>query len=354
MAGENLKERFPPHVSAPGAGIGFAWITALCLLPAAAWGVLAFGIAALKVLAVSVGASCLVELLLTAPGRRFTLADGSAFLTGLLIGCSMPPGVALFVPAAASAFAVAVVKQSFGGLGRNWMNPAMAGRTFAMLCWPLPASAWVAPFSRTDAMGAATPLGILRGLPQGAGPWDALAASGAAVSRMDAGVCGWIHRALGIRLPQGSVDLLVGWRAGCIGEVSILLLAAGAAVLLARRIVRWEIPAALLGTFAALDWVFGGPAGTFLQGAPFHAVCSGGIVLCAFFCATDPVTSPMRPLGRVLFAAGAGSLAFLLRRYGAAPEGAGAAVLLMNCLVPLLDRWIRPTPFGVRKGRAPA
>jgi Na+-translocating ferredoxin:NAD+ oxidoreductase subunit D len=350
MGVDGMKDRLPPHVREPGAGIGFAWTAALCLLPACLWGVLAFGLAAVKVLVVSVGVSCLVELVLMLPGRRFTLADGTALLSGLLIGCSMPPGIALYVPAAASAFAMAVVKHSFGGLGGNWMNPAMAGRTFALFCWPAPAAAWIGPFTHPDALGSATPLAVLRGLPAGTSPWQAMASRGFPSSGLEAGAIDWFRRVLGISLPPGSVDLLVGVRAGAVGEASILLIAAGASILLAWRIIRWEIPAAVLGTFALLSWVCGGPSGTLFSGFPFHAVFSGGIVFCAFFSATDPVTSPMGRWGRILYAVGVGGVAFLLRRFGSQAEGAGMAVILMNCFVPLLDRWVRPRPFGASKG----
>jgi len=352
MAAEITDGRFPPHLRPPEAGIGLPWAATFCLLPAAAWGAVAFGMPALIVLAISVGASCIAELALTVPRGRCTLGDGTAFLTGLLIGCSMPPAVALYVPAAASAFAILVVKHTFGGAGRNWMNPAMAGRTFALLCWPVPQAAWTAPFSHADAVGSATPLAVLRGLPLGASPWAAAASGGMPVSVVDAGVTAWVRRCLGIRLPDGIVDLLLGWRPGAIGEVSMVLLAAGAAVLIYRRIIRWEIPAAFLATFALLSWILGGPAGTLFRGAPLYAVASGGIVLCAFFSATDPVTSPMSRSGRVLFAVGVGGLSFLLRRYGSTTEGTGAALILMNCLVPLLDRWIRPQPFGSSRRNA--
>jgi electron transport complex protein RnfD len=339
-----------PNLHARTRAPAFAWLAAATLLPAAGWGVHCYGEAAVTVLAAAVGSALAVELVTAALRRRFTLDDGSAFLTGLLVGLSMPPGAPWYVPAVAAGFGIAVVKQGFGGLGRNWMNPALAGRAFAALSWPTAMAAWrPTRFLPVDAVSAATPLTAASsaGGPAG-GSFAALGVAGTPFSSADDAVVSWLNAhllaPLGMAAPHGLFDLLAGLRMGCIGEASVLLLAAGAAVLLWRRIIRWEIPAALFGVFALLAWALGGihaGNGLFRGGAMFH-LFSGGIVLAGFYMATDPVTSPMTRWGRVAFGSLVGAFTFLLRFHGSAVEGVGLAVLLGNCLAPLLDRWTRP------------
>jgi electron transport complex protein RnfD len=339
-----------PHLHARTRTPAFAWITAACLLPAAGWGLLCYGGAAAAVLAAAIGSALATELVTAALRRRFTLDDGSAFLTGLLVGLSMPPGAPWYVPAAAAGFGIAVVKQGFGGLGRNWMNPALAGRTFAALSWPAAMAAWQPTrFLPADAVSAATPLTAVGSASGSAGgPFAALAAAGHPFSRTDDVVISWLNEHLlspiGMHAPRGLFDLLAGLRMGCIGEASVLLLAAGAAILLWQRIIRWEIPAVLFGVFLLLASTLGGiPEGNGLfRGVAVFHLFSGGIVLAGFYMATDPVTSPVSRWGRVAFGALVGGLAFLLRFLGSAAEGVGLAVLLGNCFAPLLDRWTRP------------
>jgi electron transport complex protein RnfD len=266
---------------------------AACLAPAAAWAALAQGPDALAVLAVAAGTSLAVELAVgLAARRRCTLADGSALLTGLLVALSLPVTAPLFVPAAAAAFAAAVVKASFGGLGRNWMNPALGGRLFVTFSWPV----------------------LLAARPRPAAGW-------------------W-------RVPAGLADGSLLGGSGALGLVSTLLLALGGAYLLARRIAAWEIPASFAAAFALTVWALGGlPAGGgFFGGDLPAALASGAFALAAFFMATDPVTSPRGRAARLAFGAGCGLLCFLLRVYGRRPEAPFLAVPLMNMLVPLLER----------------
>ena len=249
---------------------------------------------------------------------------------GLLVGMNMPPAVPGFIPVVASIFAVAVVKQTFGGLGRNWMNPALAGRVFAVFSWTGEMTTWSDPRpvlvgflggSPADAVSGATALAR--------GPADFLSAARY-----------W--------------DLAIGNIPGCIGEVSAILLAAGAVVLLARRIVTWHIPVGYLGTFLALAWAIGGiPDGLgWFAGDPLFHLLSGGLMLGVFFMATDMVTSPVTGRGMVIFGAGAGFLTFLIRFYGGFPEGVSLAIILMNITVPLINRATQPGVFGaVKEGR---
>ena len=321
---------------------GMTWTAVLCLLPSAAWGVFVFGPRAGLVLAVSVCAALMAELLAALLRREVSLGDGSALFSGLLIGCLLPPGVPLYVPATAAAFAMIVVKQTFGGLGRNWMNPALAGVIVARVSWP-------------DAFGG---LVATRWTAAAASPLSVLPASATQASAADAAVLGWLHAhllgPLGLRLQQGAFDLFVGIRAGGIGELSVPLLLAGAALLSARRLIRWQLPAAYLGSFALLAWVLGGlPAGNGLfAGRPLFHLVAGSLLLIALFSATDPVTSPLTVTGQLIHGAGCGCLTFLLRFYGSIPDGAALAVLLMNCVAPLIDVWTRPARFST--GRAEA
>jgi Na+-translocating ferredoxin:NAD+ oxidoreductase subunit D len=340
-----------PHIAGPRSAVGMVWAVTLCLLPAGAWGAIAFGPRALLVLAVSVASALAAEALTGLAFRRFTLWDGSALLTGLLIGYLMPPAVPLYVPAAASVFAIAVVKETFGGLGRNWMNPAAAGRVFAMFSWSAGMAAWTLPrAAASSAAPAASPLAALAAAladparPRG-DPLDILLARGYPFSSLDSSVIGWINThvlsPLGAPLRRGWLDLLLGNTAGTIGEVGVLLLLAGAAWLLVRGVIRWEIPAVFLGSFVVLTWVFGGMAtgaGPFAGNVVFHLL-TGGTVLAAFFMATDPVTSPLTFRGRIVYAGLLGVLAFLLRFFGSFPEGVSLAVVLANTTVPLLDTW---------------
>jgi electron transport complex protein RnfD len=337
-----------PHLHAGIRTPAFAWMTVACLLPAAGWGALSYGRPAVTVLAVAIVSALAAELVTAALRRRFTLDDGSALLTGLLVGLSMPPAAPWYLPAAAAGFAIAVVKQGFGGLGRNWMNPALAGRAFAGLCWPAAMSAWrPTRFLPADAVSAATPLAAAAaGSPRGS--FAALAAAGGPFSRADDAVISWLNAHVlspfGAVAPRGLLDALAGLHAGCIGEASVLLLAGGAAVLLWQRVIRWEIPAALFGAFALLVGVLGGVAGGegLFRGGVVFQLFSGGLVLAGFFMATDPVTSPMTRWAGIGFGALVGGLTFVLRFFGSAAEGVGLAVLLANCLAPLFEQWSRP------------
>lgn len=326
------------------------WTVSACLLAAAAWGVFLFDLSALCVLAVSIGAAALSELAVTLPFRRFTLADGSAVLTGFLVGLLLPAGVPLFVPVAASAFAILVIKQSFGGLGRNWMNPAMGGIVFALLSWPGLLSQWMAPRGGAPQGTILPPLDALRaalgapGAKEGS-PLAILSRVGYSFSGIDAQVVGWLNThvllPLGTSLPPGSFDVLVGHVPGGIGSVSAPLLVLGAWYLLSRGVIRWHLPVFYTGTFVLLTLVLGGLAAGqgWLNGGPIFHLLSGSLVLGAFYAAPDPVTSPLTDKGKCVFGIGLGVLTFLLRFYGSLGDGVAASIVLGNCAAPLLDRW---------------
>lgn len=352
-----------PHLGVGMSTVRMTWLVSLSLLPAAAWGVFLFGSPALIVLAFSIGAAAAAELAATLPFGRFTLRDGSAVLTGCIVGLLMPPGVPAWVPAAASAFGILVVKQTFGGLGRNWMNPAMGGVVFALLSWPGLLSQWIAPRGGAGEAAALPPLEALRAALSSPGstggtPLAILARAGYPFSDLDAQVLGWINAhllaPLGTALQPGTFDVLAGHVAGGIGTVSAPLLMLGAWFLLSRGIVRWHLPVLYVGTFGVLTAVFGG-LGTgqgLLAGGPGFHLLSGSIVLGAFFAAPDPVTSPLTDRGRCIFGIGLGGLTFLLRFFGSLGDGVAASIVLGNCAAPLLDRWTSRRIIGDAHGRA--
>lgn len=348
-----------PHIHEGSTTAGIMGSVIVCLLPAGAWGVLSFGPHALYVILVSVGAAVLCELLIGALLRRFTLGDWSAVLTGLLVGYNMPPSVPLYIPAVASVFAIGVAKMTFGGLGHNWMNPALAGRVFVTFSWTSLMTSWQPPRGwGLDALTAASPLGFVKaGLLelQGrvAGPLELLAQSGYPVAEGVRGFPASLLAPVARLFPPGYGDLFIGNVPGCVGEVSALLLLAGSVYLFARKIVTWEIPVAYLGSFSLLVWLFGGGvfgAGLFRGDVVFH-LFSGGLILGALYMATDMVTSPLTRRGMVIFGVGCGFLTFLIRIYGSLPEGVSLAIVLMNMFVPLINRATRPRVFGRARDR---
>lgn len=325
-----------PQFHHPQSTASIMWTVSLCLLPAGAWGVYIFGIRALLVTLSAIVAAVGTEALLGLVKKENTIADGSAFLTGLLIGFNMPPAVPIYVVVVASVFAIAVVKWTFGGLGGNWMNPALAGRVFVFFSWTSGMTTWTLPHSGVaDAVTGPTPLGSLKaGLLSMSsdiqGPMDLLSAEGVPVSYM---------------------DLFLGRVPGSIGEVSALLLILGALFLLIKKIANWEIVVSYLGSFALLVWLFGGfryGQGLFAGDVLFH-MFSGGLMLGALFMATDMVSSPLTPKGMLIYGVGCGFMTYLLRFFGSVPEGVSLAIIFMNIFVPLINRAFQPEKFGVEK-----
>ncbi|MCF7927635.1 MAG: RnfABCDGE type electron transport complex subunit D [Spirochaetales bacterium] len=321
----------------------------IALIPAAVWGVYIFGIPALLTLVLSIVSAVGVEWLLTLGTKPSTVTDGSAFLTGLLIGFNMPPSVPLYIPIVASAFAIAVVKWSFGGLGSNWMNPALAGRVFVFFSWTGAMTRWKLPMAWSaqgvDSVTGPTVLGAVQ-----SGLFD--------FSGTVSGPLEFISRDGLMPLDVSYADLFFGRVPGCIGEVSALLLIIGAAYLFLRKVITWEIPLTYFGSFALLVWVFGGTRfglGLFSGDVLFHLL-SGGLMLGVLFMATDMVTSPLTPKGMIIFGLGAGFLTFMIRFFGSFPEGVSLAIIVMNVFVPMINRAVKPVRFGTleQKGKEAA
>lgn len=345
-----------PHLNHSGTTANIMWSVSACLIPAGVWGVYVFGLRALFVVLVSIAASLIVELIMARLLKRnITIGDGSAFLTGLLIGYNMPPSVPLYIPVIASVFAVVVVKWTFGGLGGNWMNPALAGRAFVFFSWTGPMATWTLPKTiAVDGVTGASPLGFIKagllGYSGGAsGPAEFLTSNGYAHTLFDERTTGWLREHLFHNMQDGYIDLFVGNVPGSIGEVSALFLLLGTVYLFARKIITWHVPVSYIASFGILTWILGGlrwGAGFFHGDVVFH-LFSGGLILGAFYMATDMVTSPLTGKGMIIFGVGIGIFTFLIRFFGSFPEGVSLAILLMNIFVPLINRLTGPKRFGL-------
>ncbi|MFH1539843.1 MAG: RnfABCDGE type electron transport complex subunit D [bacterium] len=242
-------------------------------------------------------------------GRRVTIDDWSAVIAGLLLAFCLPPGIPLWAAAIGSACAIFFGKMIFGGLGQNIFNPALVGRAILLASWPVSMTMWQSP---VDGVSAATPLGIIKEGLEGV-------------------------------VPPSFFDLLVGNVAGSLGETSALLLLIGAAYLLYRGIISWHVPIPFIAVVVI---------GSLFTGRdPLYELLAGGLILGAFFMATDMVTSPLSRNGRVIFGFGCGLLTFLIRNFGGYPEGVCYAILIMNSTVPIIDRYTAQREFGT-KGRS--
>ena len=328
----------------------------IALIPAGIWGIYVFGIKALIVISVSIIAAVVTEYLLGRLNKNNTIDDYSALLTGLLIGYNMPADVKLYVPVIASIFAIVVIKWSFGGLGGNFMNPALAGRVFVFFSWTGTMTKWRAPVTNMgiDSVSGASPLGYLKtGLMDFSGkvtgPMEFL--KDYPKSSADSAMTEWFNSAFGSSIDPGYFDLFLGNISGCIGEVSALLLLVGAAYLFVRKVITLETPAAYLVSFSILIWIFDGVRfgnGLFAGDVMFNLL-SGGLMLGALFMATDMVTSPLTGKGQIVFGIGCGFFTFLIRVYGSFPEGVSLAIILMNIFVAMIDRTTAPKMFGALK-----
>lgn len=339
---EKLTVTASPHLRSGASVQRVMWAVVIALLPAFAGSVWFFGWRALMLvglsIAAAVGFDALSQWLF---GRKVTVSDGSAVITGLLLAFNLPPGVPWWIPVIGSAFAVVVVKQFFGGLGHNFVNPALAARAFLMVSWPgHMTSLWLAPRGGTisglglDAVSAATPLGVIKNAAELVGP-------GGEPASLLAQAQSW---------PVVG-KLLLGQVGGCLGETSALLLIAGGLFLvLFHGIIDWRIPVGYIGTVLVLTLILPGPRHNLLPYLFYH-VFSGGLMLGAFFMATDYVTSPITSKGRWIFAVGCGVLTVVIRLWGGYPEGVSYSILLMNIGTPLIDRFARPRLFG-RLGKA--
>ena len=280
----------------------------IALVPATIGSVYFFGINALMLVLVTVLSAVVFEAgfqkLFKRPVR---IGDLSAVVTGLLLALNLPATAPWWVAVFGSGFAIIIVKEFFGGIGQNFMNPALAARAALVASWP----AIMTNYVNTDGMSAATPLAILKE---------------------------------GGRLP-GIDRMIIGNIGGVIGETSVILLLIGAAYLLIRKVIEWKIPVIYIVTTAVMVLLLGESINEMV----YH-ILGGGLIIGAFFMATDYASSPVTPRGRVIFAIGCGVLTALIRVLGGMPEGVSYSILLMNVATPVIERWTKPRVFGeVRK-----
>ncbi len=266
-----------------------------------------YGYYSIILIVVSVAVSVLTEFIIKKLRRKRFVMDGSAVITGLLFALVLPPRLPIWMAVVGAAFAIAIAKEAFGGLGYNIFNPALVGRAFLSVCFPREMTTWVLPtYFNMDAVTGPSPLSE---------------SFSYQVDRLD------MYR-----------DLLFGNISGSMGETSALLIIAGGIILLAFRIIDWRIPLFYIGTVAL---------GSFLVGQDVaYQLLAGGLMIGAFFMATDYATSPVTGNGRIIFAVGLGILTVLFRNYGPMPEGVAFSILIMNAFTPLIDKYIKPKPFG--------
>jgi electron transport complex protein RnfD len=254
----------------------------------------------------AVAAEYLIQKLMKKP---ITIKDYSAAVTGLLLAFNVPSTLPWWMTLIGSVFAIAVVKQLFGGLGHNFMNPALAARAVLLASWPVEMTSWVT--TGADAVATATPLAVIKG-----------AEAGATSASM--------------------FDLLIGNVGGCIGETSAILLIIGGIYLIYRGVITYVIPTYYIGTVAVLTFIFSGFDISMLS----YNILAGGLILGAFFMATDYTTSPVSKKGQIIYAIGCGLLTAVIRYYGGYPEGVSYSILLMSVATPLIDKYISPRVFG--------
>jgi electron transport complex protein RnfD len=326
---------------------------AIALLPAVGFGVAHFGLTALLVVIFTVASTILSEYIYESlMGRAVTISDGSALVTGLILALNMPPTVPLWMPVLGGVFAIVVVKQLYGGLGQNFMNPALAARCFLLISFTGQMSSFYDP--AIDAVSSATPLALMRaqglaGLAQVGGAASVVSAGGGALAASSGG--GALAASLGGGVFSASSywaglsKLILGTIPGTIGEVSTVALLIGAAYMLVKGVINIRIPGVYILTFFLFYLVFGG----FNLPMAFAQVFAGGLVFGAFFMATDYVTSPITPKGQVVFAIFLGVLTGVFRLMGGSPEGVSYAILLGNMVTPLIEKVTMPRAFGKEK-----
>jgi len=319
-----------PHVHGDSSVKKIMYTVVIAMVPAMLVSVYFFGLDALRVLVIS-SLSCLFfewliqKYLIKGP---VTIFDGSALITGILLAFNVPSNLPTWIIIVGAFVAIGMAKMSFGGLGKNPFNPALVGRVFLLISFPVQMTSWPEPkllfgsmASQPDAMGGATPLGFLKeGLKNNTVP------------------------ELMSKMPDLMMDF-VGFIGGSLGEVSVVALLLGAIYMLIKKVITWQIPFAYIGSvvvFTGILWLIDPD----MYVDPIFHLLTGGLILGAFFMATDMVSSPISPWGQIVFGIGCGVITILIRIWGAYPEGVSFAILIMNAFTPLLNRWFKPKLFG--------
>ena len=321
-----------PHVRSGVTTRSIMRDVAIALIPASVFGVYQFGFKAFLVLLTSVASACVCEFL----WKRFVVKKSapyecSALVTGLLLGMNLPASVPLWIPVVGSAFAILVVKEMFGGLGQNFMNPALGARCFLLICFAgrmtafgveQASSHFMNGAAAVDGISSATPLAVIKTLEAGQNIKDSVSL----------------------------FDMFFGFTGGVIGETSTLAILIGAAYLLAKKIISLRIPVAYIATFSVFVVIFGGYG---LSSDGFYyllcELCGGGLMLGAWFMATDYVTSPITKGGQIVFGIILGLLTGIIRICGNSAEGVSYAIIFSNLLVPFIEKFTMPRAFGIVK-----
>jgi len=335
-----------PHIAGPNNVQMVMLLVLLALTPGTMFGIYQFGWPALFLFLITVGSAVLFEAVcLKIAGKPVFpfCMDFSALLTGWLLAMTLPPWSPWWIGVLGSFCAIVIGKHVFGGIGQNPFNPAMLARTILLVSFPLEMTTWIAP----------RPFGTPASMDMADG-WS-ITASG--IPNLDAvssaSVLGHVRTEIGMghQLPDILVSMYdpvasaVGSISGSLGETSAILFLLGGLFLILKRIITWHIPVALLGSVAMLAGIFH-LIDPMRYADPLFHLFSGGLMLGAFFIATDPVTSPVSSLGKLIFGAGCGVLLFIIRNWGGYPEGMAFAVLLMNAATPLIDHYIKPRIYG--------
>lgn len=314
-----------PHVHSSDSVKRNMYGVLLALLPALGFSLWVFGLDSLRVVLISIVSCVLIEFLV----QKFimkvktTICDGSAAVTGLILAFNLPSNLDWWIIVVGALFAIGVCKMTFGGLGQNIVNPAIAGRVFLLVSFPAQMTTWPMPHD-VDGNTGATPLAMMKeGLKSGQSVSEIMAANG---------------------MPSYS-DMLLGNMGGSLGEMAAIALIVGLVILLCAKIITWHIPVSILATV----FVFAGILNLCdpeSYASPLFHLLTGGVLFGAIFMATDYVTSPMAPSGMIIYGVGIGILTVLIRTFGAYPEGVSFAILIMNIVTPLINTYCKPKRFG--------
>ncbi|MFI0429967.1 RnfABCDGE type electron transport complex subunit D [Mariniflexile sp. HMF6888] len=317
-----------PHVHSDRTSKKLMYDVIIALIPAFLVSIYVFGMSALIVTSVAIISCVLFEYLIQKYLLKsdVTITDGSALLTGILLAFNLPSNLPIWMVVIGALVAIGIAKLSFGGLGFNIFNPALVGRVFLLVSFPVQMTMWPTAIENNttlvDAVTGATSLGTIKeGL-----------------------LAGDTMTEISTRIPS-AIDMLFGFTGGSLGEMSALALLLGGVYLIIRKVISWHIPITLILTmvvFTGVFWVINPEH----YANPVIHILSGGAILGAFFMATDLVTSPMTKKGMVIFAIGIGVLTVLIRLFGAYPEGISFAILIMNAFVPLMNKYFKPRRFG--------
>ena len=350
MSQTNLLLTSSPHVHDGDSVAQLMKAVIWALMPATAMAIMIFGWPALLVILITIAACLVTEyLFLKLRGRPSTLGDHSVVLTGLLLALTLPPHAPWWICVSGAVFAVLAGKQVYGGLGYNLFNPALIARVFLLISFPVQMTAWPAvnPLFSEQAYSLTDSVAIIMTGHQATPELVDVVSSATPLGqyRTETGRGKTVHEALGGEYGFDEVKAAGGLIGGSLGETSALLLALGGLYMLRKRVITWHIPVTMfVGCLvpATIFWVYDS---VHYPDPIFHLV-TGGLVIGAFFMATDMVTSPISIKGQIIFGLGCGLLTYLIRTWSGYPEGVSFAVVIMNAIVPLIDQYTRPTAYG--------